>query len=69
LNDILIVILLRHCDNILLTPAGLIFHIDFGMMLGKDYGVAATIPFTLTQQMLDVIGGKGIEMRYILQLK
>ncbi len=48
----------RHCDNILLTPSGKVFHIDFGMILGKDYGVAATIPFTLTQQMLDVVGGK-----------
>jgi hypothetical protein len=52
----------RHCDNILLSPTGLVFHIDFGMILDKDYGVAATIPFTLTQQMLDVIGGKDSDM-------
>ena len=48
----------RHCDNILFQPSGKVFHIDFGMILGKDYGVAATLPFTLTQQMLEVIGGK-----------
>jgi hypothetical protein len=45
----------RHCDNIMFNDEGKVFHIDFGMILGKDYGVAATIPFTLTQQMLEVI--------------
>lgn len=48
----------RHCDNILLTTQGHIFHIDFGLILGKDYGIAATVPFTLTYQMVDFMGGK-----------
>ena len=37
---------------------GTIFHIDFGMIFGHDYGVAASLPFTLHEQMVYVFGGK-----------
>ena len=45
----------RHCDNLLLKPDGTIFHIDFGCCFGRDYGVAWDAPFTLTEQMMDVL--------------
>lgn len=36
---------------------GYIFHIDFALVCGSDYGVAASVPFSLTYQMLDPLGG------------
>ena len=50
----------RHADNFLISTDGSIFHIDFGMIFGHDYGVAgkAKVPFTLHAQMADVLGGK-----------
>lgn len=48
----------RHLDNILLTPQGNLFHIDFGFILGRD-----PKPFPpqmkLCKEMVDGMGGRG----------
>ncbi|PIK49264.1 putative phosphatidylinositol 4,5-bisphosphate 3-kinase catalytic subunit alpha isoform [Apostichopus japonicus] len=49
----------RHNDNIMVTEAGQIFHIDFGHFLGhmkKKYGIKRErVPFVLTEDFLKVI--------------
>lgn len=48
----------RHSDNILVSTTGLLFHIDFALFLGNDYGPAASAPFTLTPLMQEVLGAQ-----------
>lgn len=48
----------RHSDNLLLRSDGSIFHIDFGMPFGHDWGITKTLPFVLTNQMAAVLGGQ-----------
>lgn len=47
----------RHADNVMVTRLGHLFHIDFALILGHDYGPAASSPFTLTPLFAEVFGG------------
>ena len=51
----------RHNGNLLLHRNGHLVHIDFGFVLGKAPGGAvsleAGVPFKLTKEMVDVLGG------------
>ena len=51
----------RHNGNLLIDRAGHIIHIDFGFVLGKAPGgrasLEAAVPFKLTREMVDVMGG------------
>lgn len=45
----------RHHDNLLVTEAGELFHIDFGF-IGKDQPFLDTHPFPITQELVAVLG-------------
>jgi phosphatidylinositol 4-kinase len=51
----------RHNGNLLLDRQGRLTHIDFGFVLGKAPGgvasLEASVPFKLTREMVDVMGG------------
>lgn len=47
----------RHLENILITEAGYVVHVDFGYVFGDDPKHAAT-PMRITQDMVDAMGGK-----------
>lgn len=51
----------RHNGNLLIDRQGHLIHIDFGFVLGKAPGGAcaleASVPFKLTREMVDVLGG------------
>jgi len=49
----------RHLQNIMITDDGIIFHIDFGFILGKDAHFLSATNIKLNSNMLDVIGGSG----------
>ncbi|KAJ3210628.1 Phosphatidylinositol (PI) 3-kinase [Entophlyctis luteolus] len=46
----------RHMDNLLLTPNGYLFHVDFGYILGRDPKPFPP-PMKLSKEMVDVMGG------------
>eukprot|EP00158_Paraphelidium_tribonemae_P006475 Partr_v1_DN27836_c0_g1_i1_m23389 putative Phosphatidylinositol 3kinase len=46
----------RHLDNLLLTPQGNLFHIDFGYILGRDPKPFPP-PMKLIKEMVDAMGG------------
>ncbi|TRY74894.1 hypothetical protein TCAL_04519 [Tigriopus californicus] len=50
----------RHLDNLLLTKAGKLFHIDFGYILGRDPKVMPS-PMKLSKEMIDAFGGMNSE--------
>lgn len=49
----------RHLENILMTRQGLLFHVDFSMILGREPHVKSIIGNTcrITPQMVDFFGG------------
>ncbi|KAM9947807.1 hypothetical protein ACTFIW_008177 [Dictyostelium discoideum] len=47
----------RHLDNLLLTPNGKLFHIDFGYILGKDPKILPP-PMKLCKEMVLGMGGE-----------
>jgi hypothetical protein len=57
----------RHLENIMITDDGMIFHIDFGFILGSEAYPLSGTEVKLSTPMLDVIGGKDSDMheRYI----
>ncbi|KAF9917734.1 Phosphatidylinositol (PI) 3-kinase [Lobosporangium transversale] len=46
----------RHLDNLLLSPNGNIFHVDFGFILGRD-PKPFPAPMKITKEMVDAMGG------------
>ncbi|KAM5544566.1 hypothetical protein V8D89_001464 [Ganoderma adspersum] len=46
----------RHLDNLLLTPDGHFFHVDFGYILGRDPKPLAP-PVKICKEMVDAMGG------------
>ncbi|CAN0011221.1 unnamed protein product, partial [Sphacelaria rigidula] len=50
----------RHLDNIMLLPAGNLFHIDFGYIFGREPKPMAP-PFRFTREMADAMGGVNSE--------
>lgn len=50
----------RHLDNLMLMPAGNLFHIDFGYIFGRDPKPMAP-PFRFTREMAEAMGGVNSE--------
>ncbi|KAF9359906.1 Phosphatidylinositol (PI) 3-kinase [Mortierella sp. AD094] len=46
----------RHLDNLLLSPNGNIFHVDFGFILGRD-PKPFPAPMKITREMVEAMGG------------
>lgn len=49
----------RHLENVLLSPNGLLIHIDFGFILGRDPKPLPP-PFKLVKEMVDAMGGQQV---------
>ncbi|KAG1457426.1 hypothetical protein G6F56_006606 [Rhizopus delemar] len=48
----------RHLDNLLLSPDGHLFHVDFGFILGRDPKPFPP-PMKLCKEMIEAMGGAG----------
>lgn len=46
----------RHLDNLLLSPDGHLFHVDFGFILGRDPKPFPP-PMKLCKEMIEAMGG------------
>lgn len=53
----------RHLDNLLLTTAGNLFHIDFGYILGRDPKPMPP-PMKLSKEMVEAMGGISSEYHH-----
>lgn len=51
----------RHLDNIMISKSGLLFHIDFGFILGQDPKYTSNKLIRVTPEIINVIGGHGSE--------
>ena len=51
----------RHLDNIMISKDGLLFHIDFGFILGQDPKYTNNKYIRVTPEIVNVIGGYGTE--------
>ena len=47
----------RHLDNIMISKTGLLFHIDFGYILGQDPKYSNNKLIRVTPEIVNVIGG------------
>lgn len=51
----------RHLENIMISKSGLLFHIDFGFILGQDPKYTSNKIIRVTPEIINVIGGHGSE--------
>jgi len=51
----------RHLDNIMISENGLLYHIDFGYILGQDPKYSNNRMIRVTPEIVNVIGGYGTE--------
>ena len=47
----------RHLDNIMISEEGMLFHIDFGFILGQDPKYSNNRMIRMTPEIVNVIGG------------
>jgi hypothetical protein len=47
----------RHLENIMMTEDGILFHIDYGFVLGKSSKPIVTPSMRITDDMIDILGG------------
>ena len=47
----------RHLENIMITKTGLLFHIDYGFILGEDPKKLLSPEIRITPEMVDMMGG------------
>ena len=57
----------RHLENIMITKSGLLFHIDYGFILGEDPKKLLSPEIRITPDMVDAMGG--IDSQYYKQFQ